>query len=36
MRQAVLWRKRNLGGWGEGDCRFVERILTVVQTRQLQ
>jgi transposase len=36
LRLAVLWRKRSFGsqsGWG---CRFVERLLTVVQTRRLQ
>ena len=29
---AVLWRKGSLGSSSEGGCRFVERILTVVQT----
>ncbi len=36
MRRAVLWRKRSFGCWSESGCRFVERILTVVQTRRLQ
>jgi transposase len=36
LRRAVLWRKRSFGSWSEGGCRFVERILTVVQTRRLQ
>jgi transposase len=36
MRRAVLWRKRSFGCWSEQGCRFVERILTVVQTRRLQ
>jgi transposase len=36
LRRAVLWRKRSFGCWSEGGCRFVERILTVVQTRRLQ
>jgi len=33
---AVLWRKRSFGSWSQAGCRFVERILTVVQTRRLQ
>ena len=36
LRRAVLWRKRSFGCWSEEGCRFVERILTVVQTRRLQ
>jgi transposase len=36
VRRAVLWRKRSFGSWSEAGCRFVERILTVVQTRRLQ
>jgi transposase len=36
LRRAVLWRKRSFGCTGTSGCRFVERILTVVQTRQLQ
>ena len=36
MRLAVLWRRRSFGCWSAEGCRFVERILTVVQTRQLQ
>jgi transposase len=36
LRRAVLWRKRSFGSWSEAGCRFVERILTVVQTRRLQ
>jgi transposase len=36
LRRAVLWRKRCFGCWSEAGCRFVERILTVVQTRRLQ
>jgi transposase len=36
LRRAVLWRKRSFGCWGEAGCRFVERILTVVQTCRLQ
>jgi transposase len=36
LRRAVLWRKRSFGSWSEPGCRFVERILTVVQTRRLQ
>jgi transposase len=36
LRRAVLWRKRSFGCWSVAGCRFVERILTVVQTRRLQ
>ena len=36
LRGAVLWRKGSFGCTSEGGCRFVERILTVVQTLRLQ
>jgi transposase len=36
LRRAVLWRKRSFGCVSITGCRFVERILTVVQTRRLQ
>jgi transposase IS66 family protein/uncharacterized protein DUF6444 len=36
LRKAVLWRKKSFGCVSENGCRFVERILTVVQTRRLQ
>jgi transposase len=36
LRRAVLWRRRSFGCWSEAGCRFVQRILTVVQTRRLQ
>jgi transposase len=36
VRRAVLWRKRSFGCWSQEGCRFVERILTVVQTCRLQ
>ncbi len=36
LRRGVLWRKNAFGCHSEGGCRFVERILTVVQTRRLQ
>ncbi len=36
LRLAVLWRRRCFGCASEAGCRFVERILTVVQTRKLQ
>jgi len=36
VRRAVLWRKRSFGSQSDAGCRFVERILTVVQTRRLQ
>jgi len=36
LRQAVLWRKRCQRSWSDSGCRFVERVLTVVQTLRLQ
>jgi transposase len=36
LRRAVLWRKRSFGCASDAGCRFVERILTVVQTCRLQ
>ena len=36
QRRAVLWRKRSFGCQSQNGCRFVERILTVVQTLRLQ
>src|SRR5208283_1090829 len=36
LRRAVLWRKRSFGCASTAGCRFVERILTVAQTRRLQ
>jgi transposase len=36
LRRAVLWRRRSFGCVSLVGCRFVERILTVVQTRRLQ
>lgn len=36
MRPAVLWRKGSFGNHSAAGCRFTERILTVVQTLQLQ
>jgi transposase len=36
LRRAVLWRKRSFGSWSDEGCRFVERVLTVVQTLRLQ
>ena len=36
LRGAVLWRKGSFGCTSEGGCRYVERILTVVQTLRLQ
>ena len=36
LRGAVLWRKGCFGSSSDGGCRFVERILTVVQTLRLQ
>lgn len=36
LRTGVLWRKNAFGCHSESGCRFVERILTVVQTLRLQ
>jgi len=36
LRPAVLWRKNSFGCHSPGGCRFVERLLTVIQTRRLQ
>jgi transposase len=35
VRRAVLWRRRSFGCNSKSGCRFVERILTVVQTCRL-
>jgi transposase len=36
QRQAVLYRKNCFGCHRDSGCRFVERLLTVVQTLRLQ
>jgi transposase len=36
LRRGVLWRKNAFGSQSDGGCRFVERMLTVVQTLRLQ
>lgn len=36
LRRAVLWRRRSFGSASASGCRFVERVLTVVQTLRLQ
>ena len=36
LRLGVLWRKNAFGCHSAGGCRFVERMLTVVQTLRLQ
>lgn len=36
LRRAVRWRKRSFGCWSAAGCRFVQRMLTVVQTRRRQ
>jgi transposase len=36
LRRGVLWRKRSFGSQSAAGCRFVERMLTVVQTLRLQ
>ena len=35
VRRAVLWRQRSFGCNSAAGCRFVERILSVVQTCRL-
>src|SRR5437773_4136748 len=35
VRRAVLWRRRSFGCNSDAGCRFVERILTIVQTCRL-
>jgi len=36
QRRAVLWRRKSFGCQSAAGCRFVERILTVVQTLRQQ
>ena len=36
LRPGVLWRKNAFGCHSDDGCRFVERMLTVVQTLRLQ
>ena len=36
VRPAVLWRRRSFGCHSDGGCRFVERMLTAVQTLRRQ
>jgi transposase len=36
VRRGVLWRKCSYGSWSVEGCRFVERMLTVVQTLRLR
>jgi len=36
LRTGVLWRKNAFGCQSDEGCRFVERMLTVVQTQRLQ
>ncbi len=36
LRSGVLWRKNAFGCHSAAGCRFVERMLTVVQTLRLQ
>jgi transposase len=36
LRPAVWWRRRSFGCHSADGCRFVERMLTVVQTLRLQ
>jgi len=36
LRPAVMWRKQSLGSHSIAGCRFVERMMTVVQTLKLR
>lgn len=36
LRPAVMWRKQSLGSHSLGGCRFVERMMTVLQTLRLR
>jgi transposase len=36
QRRAVIWRRRSFGCQSAAGCRFVERILTAVETLRLQ
>ncbi|MGH7937914.1 MAG: IS66 family transposase, partial [Chthoniobacterales bacterium] len=36
LRPAVMWRKQSLGSHSSGGCRFVERMMTVMQTLRLR
>ena len=36
QRRAVIWRRRSFGCFSADGCRFVERMLTVVETLKLQ
>jgi transposase len=36
LRPAVMWRKQSLGSHSLGGCRFVERMMTALQTLRLQ
>ena len=36
LRPAVMWRKQSLGSHSLGGCRFVERIMTALQTLRLR
>jgi transposase len=36
LRPAVIWRKKSLGCHSQGGCRYVERMLSVIQTLRLQ
>lgn len=36
LRRAVIWRRRSFGCHSAAGCRFVERLLTVVETLRIQ
>jgi transposase len=36
LRPAVLWRKNSFGAFSQAGCRFVERMLSTIQTLRLQ
>jgi transposase len=36
LRPAVIWRKKSFGSSSEGGCRYVERMLSVIETLRLR
>ena len=36
LRRAAIWRKVSFGNHSDADCRFAERLPTMVQTLRLQ
>ena len=36
LRPAVVWRKKSFGSSSDAGCRYVERVLSVLQTLRLR